>query len=142
MKTIFVKSKDVIRKWYIVDATGKRLGRVASKIATILRGKHKPIFSSHMDTGDFVIIINADKIALTGRKKQNKIYYRHSGYPGSLREENFAKIIVRKPVFPLEHAIKGMLPKGPLGRKLFKHAKIFSGDKHPHEAQKPEILEI
>lgn len=142
MRTIFAKQKDITRNWYIVNAAGKRLGRVASKVATILRGKHKPIFSGHMDTGDFVIIINAEKVILTGKKRQDKIYYRHSGYPGALKSENFAKVIARKPLFPMEHAIKGMLPKGPLGRKLFNHVKIFSGDKHIHESQKPEILEI
>lgn len=142
MKTIFVKQKDVEKKWYIVDAAGKRLGRLAARVTTILRGKHKPIFSPHMDTGDYVIIINAEKVHLTGRKKTDKTYYRHSGYPGGLKSETFSKIIQRKPTFPLEHAIKGMLPKGPLGRKLFTHVKIYSGENHPHKAQKPEELSL
>ena len=142
MKTIFVKQKDVEKKWYIIDAAGKRLGRLATKVATILRGKHKPIFSPHMDTGDYVIIINAEKVQLTGRKKTDKVYYRHSGYPGGLKSEPFSKIIQRKPTFPMEHAIKGMLPKGPLGRKLFQHVKIYSGKDHPHKAQKPEELTL
>ncbi|MBN2531440.1 MAG: 50S ribosomal protein L13 [Spirochaetales bacterium] len=142
MKTIFVKQKDVEKKWYIVDAAGKRLGRIAVRVATILRGKHKPIFSPHMDTGDYVIIINADKVQLTGRKKLDKIYYRHSGYPSGLKSENFTKVIQRKPTFPLEHAIKGMLPKGPLGRKIYQHVKIYCGENHPHMAQKPEELTL
>jgi large subunit ribosomal protein L13 len=142
MKTIFVKQKDVEKKWYIVDAAHKRLGKIASKVATVLRGKHKAIYSPHMDTGDFVIIINAEKVDVTGRKRDGKVYYRHSGYPGGLRSESFAKMVKRKPTFPLEHAIKGMLPKGPLGRKFFRHVKIYAGDKHPHEAQKPEQLTI
>lgn len=142
MKTIFVKQKDVEKKWYIIDAAGKRLGRLAVKVATILRGKHKPIFSPHMDTGDYVIIINAEKVQLTGRKKTDKVYYRHSGYPGGLKSESFSKIIQRKPTFPMEHAIKGMLPKGPLGRKLYQHVKIYSGENHPHKAQKPEELTL
>ena len=142
MKTIFVKQKDVKKKWYIVDAAGKRLGRIAVKVATILRGKHKPIYSPHMDVGDYVIIINAEKVLLTGRKKANKMYYRHSGYPGGLKTISFSKVIERKPTFPLEHAIKGMLPKGPLGREFFRHVKIYAGENHPHEAQKPEELTI
>jgi large subunit ribosomal protein L13 len=142
MKTIFVKQKDVEKKWYIIDAAGKRLGRLAVKVATILRGKHKPIFSPHMDNGDYVIVINAEKVQLTGRKRTEKVYYRHSGYPGGLKSESFSKIIQRKPTFPVEHAIKGMLPKGPLGRKLFTHVKIYSGGDHPHKSQKPEELTL
>jgi large subunit ribosomal protein L13 len=142
MKTIFVKQKDVEKKWYIIDAAGKRLGRLAVRVATVLRGKHKPIYSPHMDTGDYVIIINADKVELSGRKRLNKVYYRHSGYPGGMKSETFSKIIERKPTFPMEHAIKGMLPKGPLGRKLFTHVKIYSGENHPHKAQKPEELTL
>jgi len=142
MRTIFVKPKDVEKKWYVVDAAGKKLGKIAVKVASILRGKHKPIFSPHMDTGDYVIIINAEKIHLTGRKKIDKMYYRHSGYPGGLKAEPFFKIIERKPTFPLEHAIKGMLPKGSLGRKLFQNVKIYAGEEHPHKAQQPEELKI
>jgi large subunit ribosomal protein L13 len=142
MKTIFVKSKDITRKWFILDAEGKTLGRVATKVASVLRGKHKAVFSPHQELGDYVIIVNADKIALTGRKETDKTYYRHSGYPGSLRGESFAKIIERKPTFPVEQAIKGMLPKGRMGRKLFTNVKVYAGPDHPHAAQKPEIIEI
>ncbi|MBN1699426.1 MAG: 50S ribosomal protein L13 [Spirochaetales bacterium] len=141
MKTIFVKPKDITHKWYLIDAAGKRLGRVAVMAASIVRGKHKAIFSPHMDTGDFVIIINADKVDVSGRKRTDKMYHRHSGYPGGLKTESFTKVIGRKPTFPLEHAVKGMLPKGSLGRKLYKNIKIYAGESHPHEAQKPEILE-
>ncbi|MBN2439771.1 MAG: 50S ribosomal protein L13 [Spirochaetales bacterium] len=142
MKTIFVKTKDIEKKWYIVDAAYERVGKIATKVATILRGKHKPTYSPHMDVGDFVIIINAEKVQLSGRKKDNKLYYRHSGYPGGLRSETFAKMIVRKPTYPLEHAIKGMLPKGPLGRDFFRHLKVYAGENHPHASQKPEQLSI
>ena len=142
MKTIYVKPSEVIHKWYLIDAAGKRLGRVATKAAYIARGKHKAIYSPHMDTGDFVIIINADKVSMSGRKASAKLYYRHSGYPGGLSSETFEKVIVRKPTFPMEHAIKGMLPSGPLGRKMFKHIKVYAGTEHPHEAQKPEVLEL
>lgn len=142
MKTIFLKEKDIEQKWYIVDAAGKTLGRVAVKIANILRGKHKPSYTPHMEVGDRVIVINAEKVAVTGKKRSDKLYYKHSGYPGGLRSENFEKMISRKPKYPLEHAIKGMLPKGPLGRKLFRNVKVYTGDSHPHMAQKPEVLEI
>jgi large subunit ribosomal protein L13 len=142
MRTIFAKEKDIEQKWYIVDAAGKILGRVATKVAMVLRGKHKPIYAPHMETGDRVIIINADKVVLTGKKTSDKMYYRHSLYPGGLRSENYAKMLARKPKYPMEHAIKGMLPKGPLGRKLFKNVKVYAGEAHPHDAQKPEVLEI
>jgi large subunit ribosomal protein L13 len=141
MKTIFVRPKEIIHQWYLIDAKGKRLGRIAARVASIIRGKHKAIYSPHMDTGDYVVIINADKVDVTGRKRNDKIYYRHSGYPGGLKSESFSTIINRRPTFPLEAAIKGMLPKGRLGRKLFNHVKIYAGETHPHEAQKPEILE-
>jgi len=142
MKTIFVKPKDIIHKWYIVDAEGKILGRLSSKIITILRGKNKPIYTPHMEVGDKIIVINADKIIVSGKKRQKKIYYKHSGYPGGLKAESYEKVIARKPTFPLEHSIKGMLPNGPLGRKLFNNVKIYAGSQHPHTAQKPEKLEI
>jgi len=142
MKTIFVKPQEVERKWYIVDAAGKRLGRVAAKVASILRGKHKPIYTPHQEVGDFVIIINADKVVVTGNKRKDKLYYHHSGQPGGLRVESFEKVIQRKPTYPLEVAIKGMLPKNRLGRKLFKNVKIYAGEAHPHGAQKPEPLQI
>lgn len=142
MKTIFLKQKEIQQKWYIIDATNKTLGKIATKIVTILRGKHKPIYTPHMEVGDRIIVINAEKIAVSGRKRTDKLYYRHSGYPGGLKVETFEKVLIRKPRFPLEHAIKGMLPKGPLGRKLFRNVKVYAGDQHPHQAQKPEVLEI
>ena len=142
MKTIFVNQAQVERKWYIINAEGKRLGKVAVKAATLLRGKHKPFFTPHQEIGDFVVIINAEKAELTGNKAEKKIYYRHSGYPGGLTSENYNKIVARKPEFPMEHALKGMLPKGRLGRKLFKNVKVYAGAEHPHAAQKPESIEI
>jgi len=142
MKTINVKPDKIERKWYVVDATGMRLGRVAVKIASVLRGKHKPEFMNHQEMGDYVIVINADKVELTGRKANQKMYYRHSGYPGGITGENFEKMIVKKPVYPMERAVWGMLPKGPLGRKLYKNLKVYAGPSHPHTAQMPEKLEI
>jgi large subunit ribosomal protein L13 len=141
MKTIFTNPRDIERKWYLIDADGKRLGRLAVRIADIVRGKTKPIFTPNVDLGDSVVVINADKVAVTGRKKTDKLYHRYSGYPGGLTTESFGKVIKRKPTFPLEHAIKGMLPKGPLGRRLFMNVKIYAGPSHPHEAQKPEKLD-
>lgn len=141
MKTIFLKPANIERKWYIIDAAGKRLGRVAVQIANILRGKNKAYYTPFWETGDYVIVVNAEKIALTGSKFQKKIYYRHTGYPGGIRSENYAKVVGRKPCFPLEHAIKGMLPKGSLGRKLFKNVKVYAGPEHPHVAQQPVSLD-
>ncbi len=142
MKTIFVKPLTVQKKWYLIDAEGKELGRVAVAAARILRGKNKPEYVPHQDMGDFVIIINAEKAALTGNKYEDKMYYHHSGYPGGLRATNYADMIKRKPEFPMEHAVKGMLPRGPLGRKLFTHMKVYAGAKHPQEAQQPITVEI
>ena len=142
MKTIFVKQKDVERKWWLVDAEDQVLGRLASRIALVLRGKHKPIYSPHMETGDFVVVVNAEKVKITGNKREQKLYYRHSGYPGGLKTEVLGKIMTKKPTFPLEHAVKGMLPKGKMGRKIFQNVKIYAGPEHPHEAQKPEKLEF
>ena len=141
MKTIFLKQKDIVRKWYLIDADGKVLGRLATKVATILRGKHKPTYTPHMDVGDSVIIINAEKIKVTGKKRKEKMYYRHSGYPGGLKTVVFEKIVQKKPIFPLEHAIRGMLPKNSLGRKMFKNVKIYVGSEHPHSSQKPEKID-
>jgi len=142
METIFVKPKDVVRKWFIIDASGKKLGRVAVKAANLLRGKHKPEFTPHQEVGDYVIIINADKVEVSGNKETRKIYYRHSGYPGGLTAERFIDIIGRKPTLPMERAIKGMLPNGRLGRALFRNLKVYAGSEHPHTAQQPEALEI
>ncbi len=142
MDTIFVKPSDIERKWYVIDASGKRLGRVAVKAANLLRGKHKPEFVPHQEVGDYVIIINADKVDVSGNKRNNKMYYRHSGYPGGLTAERFSDMIQRKPTYPMEHAVKGMLPHNRLGRKLFTNLKVYAGTDHPHTAQKPETVEI
>jgi len=141
MKTVFAKPASVERKWYVIDAEGKVLGRVAAKVAAIVRGKNKAIFVPHQEIGDFVVVINADKIVVTGRKAQQKIYYSHSGYMGGLKAVNYEKAAARHPTMPLEAAIKGMLPKGPLGRKMAKNAKIYAGTKHPHSAQNPVPIE-
>jgi len=142
MKTIFVKPREVVRKWYLIDAEGKVLGKVAAKAAELVRGKHKPEYTPHQEVGDYVIIINAAKAVLTGRKTRQKEYYRHSGYPGGLKSESYEKMIKRKPVFPLEHAVRGMLPKGRLGRKLFTNVKVYADERHPHAAQQPEVIEV
>lgn len=141
-KTIFVKPADVERKWYIIDAKDKVLGKVAVATATLLRGKHKPCFTPHQEIGDYVVIINADKVVLTGKKTDDKMYYRHSGYPGSLKEENYTQLNKRKPGYPLKLAIKRMLPQNKLGRKIFTNAKIFAGDTHQHAAQQPTVYEV
>jgi large subunit ribosomal protein L13 len=142
MKTIFVKPKDVERKWWLVDAEDQVLGRLSSRIVNVLRGKHKAIYSPHMETGDYVIIVNAEKVKITGNKMENKVYHRHSRYPGGLKTVPLRKVMASKPTFALEHAIKGMLPKGKMGRKLFRNVKVYAGSSHPHEAQKPEKLEL
>jgi large subunit ribosomal protein L13 len=129
-------------QWYLIDAQGQRLGRLAVRIAMILRGKDKPIYTPHMDTGDFVVVINADKLVVTGRKRTQKVYRRHSGRPGGMKIETFAKLIDRLPARVLEHAVKGMLPKGRLGRRLFTKLKVYAGASHPHEAQQPQVLKI
>ena len=142
MKTFMAKKETVERNWWIVDAEDKVLGRLAVKIANILRGKNKPIFTPHVDTGDFVIVVNAEKIKLTGKKYDNKIYYRHTGYMGGLKEAPAKKLLSEKPEEVLRKAVKGMLPKNKLGRKMIKKLKIYKGIEHPHIAQQPEILEI
>ena len=142
MKTIFVNPENVERKWYLIDAEGKTLGRLATRVVMLLRGKNKATYAPHQEVGDYVVIINAGRVAVTGKKLEDKIYYRHSGYPGGLKAETLGKAIKRKPTFPLEHAIKGMLPRGRLGRKLFTNVKIYAGSNHPHDAQKPETLEM
>ena len=141
MNTIFVNQKDIVRRWYLIDAEGKALGRVAVQAAILLRGKHKPEFAPNQELGDYVIIINAEKALLTGNKRTRKIYHRHSGYPGGLRTETYDKVVSRKPTFPMEQAIRGMLPKNRLGRKIFKNVKVYAGSDHPHAAQKPEKLD-
>ena len=142
MKTYLPKAADIDRKWYLVDAEGLVLGRLASQVANILRGKNKPIYTPNMDTGDYVIIINADKVVLTGKKLDQKIYYHHSGYAGGLKETTYRKLMAEKPELAVRHAIVGMLPKGPLGRQMAKKVKIYAGDQHEHAAQKPEVLDL
>lgn len=130
------------RKWYVVDATDQPLGRLASKIATVLRGKHKPTYTPHVDTGDFVIVVNASKVKLTGTKATDKMYYRHSGYPGAIRGESFEHIVQRHPDAPITLAVKGMLPKNVLGRQMLEKLKVYGAGEHPHKAQKPESLNV
>ncbi|ACL68912.1 50S ribosomal protein L13 [Halothermothrix orenii] len=142
MSTYMAKPHEVERQWYVVDATDKVLGRLATKIAEILRGKHKPTFTPHVDTGDYVIVVNADKVKLTGRKWEQKKYYRHSGYPGGLKEMSYEKLLQTKPELIIEKAVRGMLPHNRLGRKMIKKLKVYAGPDHPHEAQKPEKLEL
>ena len=142
MSTFIQKPAEVERKWYVVDAEGKTLGRLASEVASILRGKNKPIYTPHVDCGDYVIVINAEKIEVTGKKRKEKIYKRHTGYPGGLRETNFEKLQAKKPEEIIRHAVKGMLPDGKLGRQMFKKLHVYAGAQHPHAAQKPEALEI
>lgn len=142
MKTIFVKPLTIQKKWYLIDAEGKELGKVAVAAARILRGKNKPEFVPHQDMGDYVIIINAEKAALSGNKYQDKMYYRHSNYPGGLRQTSYADMVKRNPVYPMERAVRGMLPRGPLGRKLYTNMKVYAGTKHQHQAQQPIKVEI
>ena len=142
MKTFMPKADAIQRKWYIVDADGLVLGRLASQVAGILRGKHKPIYTPFVDTGDHVIIINADKAILTGRKLDEKIYYKHTGYPGGLKEIVYRKLMADKPEFAVKKAVVGMLPKGPLGRKMATKLRVYAGAEHGHEAQQPEKLEL
>ncbi len=142
MKTYQAKKEEVEHQWYLVDAEGKVLGRLATELAKILRGKNKPIYTPHVDTGDFVIVVNAGKVALTGKKMKDKIYYHHTGYPGGIREMSAEKLLAKKPTEMIRIAVKGMLPKNSLGRQMFQKLKVYAGAKHPHEAQKPVPLEI
>ncbi|MCP4575222.1 MAG: 50S ribosomal protein L13 [Deltaproteobacteria bacterium] len=142
MKTFVAKEREVDRKWYLVDAEDKILGRLATQIAMRLRGKHKPIFTPHADTGDFIVVVNAEKVALSGKKWDKKIYYRHSGYIGGLKEISARKLLEKKPEDVLRYAVKGMLPKNSLGRRQLKKLKIYVGPENPHEAQQLEALEI
>ncbi len=142
MKTQFASVESVSRQWHLVDAKDQILGRVATKIASVLRGKHKPTYTPHVDTGDFIVVINAEKIKVTGAKGQNKLYWTHSGYTGSEKAVNFDDQIERHPTRVIEHAVRGMLPKGPLGRKMFKKLKIYTDATHPHVAQNPTSLSV
>lgn len=139
MKSFIAKPLEVERKWYIIDAEDKTLGRLATEVASILRGKRKPIFTPHVDTGDYVIIINAEKVHVTGKKRKEKIYKRHTGFPGGLREVTFEKLQAKKPEEIIIHAIRGMMPDGKLGRQMFKKLKVYAGPEHDHAAQKPEV---
>ena len=142
MKTFMASPSTIDRKWYVIDADGMTLGRLASEAAKILRGENKPIFTPHEDTGDYVIVINADKITVTGRKLEQKIYYNHSDYVGGMKETDLKTMLAKKPERVIELAVKGMLPKGPLGRKMIKKLFVYAGSEHPHQAQKPEALEL
>ena len=142
MSSYVQKPHEVARKWYLVDATDKTLGRLSSKIASMLRGKHKPIFTPHVDCGDYVVVINAEKVKVTGKKLEDKEYKRHSGYPGGLKTVTLEKMLEDKPEDVMIHAVKGMLPKGKLGRQMLKKLRVYKGAEHDHSAQKPEKLEI
>ena len=142
MKSYMANPSTIERKWFIVDATGHTLGRLASEVAKVLRGKNKPVFTPHVDTGDYVIIINAEKIKVTGKKLDQKIYYNHSDYVGGMKETTLKDMLAKKPTYVVEHAVKGMLPKGPLGRQMMSKLHVYAGENHGHEAQKPEVLEI
>lgn len=142
MKTYSAKAEDVERKWWLVDLEGKTVGRVATEIATRLRGKHKPTFTPHVDTGDFVVCINAEKVVFTGNKERDKVYRKHSGYPGGLKEITAGALLERSPEDVIRYAVQGMLPKNKLARKIIKKLKVYAGGEHPHEAQKPEALEL
>jgi large subunit ribosomal protein L13 len=142
VSTFSPKPSDITRAWHVVDADGLVLGRLATEIATILRGKHKPIYAPHMDTGDHVIVVNASKIVLTSNKAEKKVIYRHSGYPGGLKEETFQHLLDTKPEEAVRRAVRGMLPKGPLGRQMLKKLKIHAGPTHPHAAQQPQPLSV
>jgi large subunit ribosomal protein L13 len=142
MKTQFAKKNEVEHKWYVVDASDKVLGRLATQVASYLRGKHKPVFTPNTDTGDFIVVINAEKVRLTGKKVEDKTYYWHTGYPGGLKSETVKERLEKYPERIIEDAVKGMLPKNKLGRAMFKKLKVYSGNEHPHEAQKPEALSL
>lgn len=142
MKTFTAKAETVSREWFVVDVRDRRLGRVATEVARRLRGKHKPSYTPHVDTGDYIIVINAEKIAVTGRKATQKIYYRHTGYVGGLKQQTFNELLAKHPTRVLEHAVKGMLPKGPLGRDMFRKLKVYAGATHEHTAQQPKPLII
>ena len=142
MKTFSAKPAEVKHEWFVIDATDKVLGRVASEVARRLRGKHKPIYTPHVDTGDFIIVVNSSKIRVTGNKAEDKKYYRHTGFPGGIRETNFAKLHAKYPTRVLQKAVKGMLPKGPRGNAMFKKLKVYAEGAHPHSAQQPKALEI
>lgn len=142
MKTFSATPQTVKREWFVVDATDKTLGRLSTEIALRLRGKHKAEYTPHVDTGDYIVVVNAEKVRVTGNKAKQKMYYRHSGYPGGLKETNFEKLIAYKPEMVLQKSVKGMLPKGPLGRAMFSKLKVYAGAEHPHAAQQPQELNV
>lgn len=142
MKTFVAKPDTIKRDWYVVDATGKTLGRIATEIASRLRGKHKPEYTPFMDTGDYIIVVNAEKVVVTGKKTTDKIYYAHSGFPGGIKSISFDKLIAKKPEMVIQSAVRGMLPKGPLGRAMFRKLKVYAGATHDHAAQQPQVLDI
>ncbi|MGB4164027.1 MAG: 50S ribosomal protein L13 [Bacillota bacterium] len=141
-RSYMAKPEEVVRKWYVVDASGRTLGRLASKVAAILRGKHKPTYTPHVDTGDYVIVVNADKVVVTGNKARDKVYYHHTQYPGGLRSITFEDLMKKSPERVIERAVRGMLPCNRLGRSMIKKLKVYASPDHPHQAQKPEILEV
>ena len=142
MKSFMASPSTIERKWYVVDATDHTLGRLSAEIANVLRGNKKPIFTQHIDTGDYVIVVNADKIKVTGKKLEQKIYYNHSDYVGGMKETTLKEMLQKKPEYVIRHAVKGMLPKGPLGREMMTKLHVYAGAEHPHAAQKPEVLEV
>ena len=142
MKTFSARSETVERDWYVVDAAGKPLGRLASKVAQRLRGKHKPVYTPHVDTGDYIVVVNAAQVGVTGKKRTRKLYYRHSGYPGGIRSTSLERMLERHPARVIEHAVKGMLPRGPLGRAMFRKLRVYPGAQHAHAAQQPKTLSI
>ncbi|ATG02670.1 MULTISPECIES: 50S ribosomal protein L13 [Enterobacteriaceae] len=142
MKTFTAKPETVKRDWYVVDATGKTLGRLASELALRLRGKHKAEYTPHVDTGDYIIVLNAEKVAVTGNKREDKIYYHHTGFIGGIKQATFEEMIARRPERVIEIAVKGMLPKGPLGRAMYRKLKVYAGNEHNHAAQQPQVLDI
>jgi len=142
MKTFSAKPAEVKRDWFVLDATDKTLGRLATEVARRLRGKHKPEFTPHVDTGDYIVVVNAEKVRVTGRKSTDKVYYRHSGYPGGIKETSFEKMIQTFPQRVIEIAVKGMLPRGPLGRAMFRKLKVYAGPNHKHGSQQPQKLEL
>ena len=142
MKTFSAKPETVKRDWYVVDADGKTLGRMATEIARRLRGKHKPEYTPHVDTGDYIVVINAEKVKVTGNKTSDKMYYSHTGFPGGIKEISFEKLIDKKPEMVIEKAVKGMLPKNPLGRAMYRKLKVYAGPEHQHTAQQPQVLDV
>ena len=142
MKTISAKAETVQRSWYVIDAEGQTLGRLATQVASRLRGKHKTEYTPHIDTGDYIVVVNAEKVKVTGRKASDKTYYRHTGHPGGLKEATFTQMIERSPEKVIELAVKGMLPRNPLGRAMYRKLKVYAGQEHPHDAQQPETLTL